>query len=101
MLSNQRAIQAITTWVNGVSKTLTVLQLDNYQGYDFKGSPGEVTYTLCDEVTITDDQGNTTTTTNGIVCGIVPLTWPLVDAWGQDDQPIFIFVAEQLNLTLV
>lgn len=101
MNQNQRAITPVTSWVNGESKTMTVLQLDNYAGYNFLNSPGYVTYTLCAEVQTDDGQGNITTITQGVVCGQVDLTWPLVEAWGMDDQPIFIFVAEQLNLTLV
>ena len=92
MNQNQRAIAPVTTWVNGESKTMTIIQLDNYAGYNFAGSPGYVTYTLCEEV-----DGNI----NGITCGNVDLNWPLVDAWGQDDQPIFNFVADQLNITLI
>lgn len=92
MNQNQRSIAPVTSWVNGESKTMSILQLDNYAGYNFSGSPGYVTYTLCAEVDYM---------TQGIVCGQVDLTWPLVDAWGQDDQPIFDFVAQQLNLQLI
>lgn len=101
MNTNQRAITPVTSWVNGASKTMTVLQLDNYAGYNFINSPGFVTYTLCEVVSVDDGEGNISTSTMGILCGQVNLTWPLVEAWGMDDQPIFVYVAEQLNLTLV
>ena len=33
--------------------------------------------------------------------GNVPLTYALVASWGADDQPIFDYVAQELQLTLV
>lgn len=96
MNTNQRAIAPVTTWINGENKTMTVLQLDNYSGYNFIDSPGFVTYTLCAEQGTAPDIYYA-----GVTSGVVYLTWPLVEAWGMDDQPIFVYVAEQLNLTLI
>lgn len=96
MNNNQRTIIPVTTWVNGETKTMSVLQLDNYSGYNFTDSPGFVTYTLCVEAGVAPD-----TYYEGVTGGVVYLTWPLVENWGTDDQPIFDYVAEELNIQLL
>ena len=96
MDTNQRAITPITTWVNGETKTMSVLQLDNYSGYNFTASPGFVTYTVCAEQGIAPDSYY-----EPVISGIVYLTWPLVENWGIDDQPIFDYVAGELNIQLL
>lgn len=101
MNSNQRAIAPVTSWINGENKTMTILMLDNYQGYNFIDSPGYVNYVLQAEVTTDDGQGNISTSIQGVVAGTVNLTWPLVENWGMDDQPIFDYVATELNLQLI
>lgn len=99
---NERLIQPIATWVNGQAKTLEVLRLDNYFQYDFLMCPGRVHYCLCEVVTVTDtdENGNTTTReeARSIIDGNVDLTWDLVNDWGEDDDIIFEYVLNELNL---
>lgn len=86
---NVKQITPITTWMYGETKTLTSIRLDHYQGYDFNGSPGYVSYTIL------DGDGN------GVLSGTVRLTWEIVETWGEDDTPIYNFVAETLQLEIV
>jgi len=103
MQKNEIAIQPITTWVNGETKTLTVLRLDNYFQYDFLMCPGRVHYCICEPFMqdVTDDEGNTEQVEQyrSIIDGNVDLPWSLIETWGQDDTPIFDYVLEQLQLT--
>lgn len=89
MEQNERAIQPLNIWQNGVSTTATIIRLDGYSGYNFVDNPGEAHYILMDE-----DK-------NSIVQGVVQLDWDTVADWGADDQVIFDYVAQQLNLVLI
>ena len=86
---NEREITPLNLWINGVSSTATIIKLDGYSGYNFVDSPGEAHYILTDS-----DK-------NSIVQGVVELDWQTVADWGADDQVIFDYVAQQLNLTLI
>jgi len=103
MQKNEIKIQPITTWVNGESKTLDVLRLDNYFQYDFLMCPGRVHYCICETYTSisTDDNGNQSQVDQyrSIIDGNVELPWSIVEDWGTDDTPIFDYVLQQLNLT--
>ena len=92
----------------------TVLRIDNFENYNFKGDPGDVNYTICayvvelgfDEVTgqpIPDGNGGQAFTIfkYPMQSGTLPLTDTVVSQWGSDDQIIFDYVAQQLNLTLI
>ena len=96
---NEIEISPITTWVNGVSKTLTLLRLDNYFQYDFLMCPGRVHYCLCEYNTFTDDNGVEQPNHISVIDGNVDLPWSLVETWGNDDTPIFDYVLQQLQLT--
>lgn len=102
---NERQIQPIQTWINGEVKTMEILRLDNYFQYDFLMSPGYVHYCLCSygEEQQTDIDGNPLTIAMKptIIDGNIPMTWQLIENWGQDDEPIFAHVLTTLNLTLV
>ena len=91
---NDRQIQPINLWVNGVSSTAEVITLDGYSGYNFVDSAGEVHYVLSSYDASTD-------TKVSIIQGVVQLSYDVVENWGTDDQPIFDYVAEQLNIELV
>jgi len=102
---NEREIQPIQTWVNGEVKTMIILRLDNYFQYDFLMNPGTVHYCLCgySEEQQTDIDGNTIDVINkpSIIDGNIQMNWPLIENWGTDDEPIFEYVRQQLNLIFV
>jgi hypothetical protein len=89
MNTNQRAIAPVTIWLNGVTSTATMLSLDGYSGYNFIDSPGQVHYNLLDA------DGNM------VLSGVTTLDWATVENWGSDDQPVFVYVAGELNITLL
>lgn len=91
-----------------------VLRIDSFGEYDFKSNPGIVHYTVCfysvqlgfDEVTgqpVPDGNGGQAFTIfkYPMKSGTLPLTDTVVSQWGSDDQIIFDYVAQQLNLTLI
>lgn len=102
---NEKEIQPIQTWVNGETKTMVILRIDNYFGYDFLMNPGYAHYCLCTyrEEEQTDYDGNTILVSikPTIIDGNIQLPWSLVENWGTDDQPIFDYVAQQLNITYI
>lgn len=92
----------------------TLLRIDNFESYNFKGEPGHVHYVICayvvelgfDEVTgnpVPDGQGGQAYTIfkYPMQSGSIELTDAVVSQWGADDQIIFDYVAQQLQLTLV
>lgn len=91
---NDRQIEPLNLWINGVSSTAEVLTLDGYSGYNFVDSAGEVHYVL-------SSYDATTDTKTSIIQGVIQLDYTVVENWGGDDQPIFNFVAQQLNLILL
>lgn len=101
LTNNAREITSINIWVNGINKQADVLTADNYFGYDFNGSVGEVFYSLQKYEIGTNADGNMFTMLIPIISGKVQLTTDVVNNWGSDDQIIFNYLAQQLNLTLV
>lgn len=94
---NQREIVPIQIWSDGTFYNVNVLTLTNYMGYDFISSAGQVQYSL-----VQWEQGVDGSIYESVIAqGNVPLTYALVAVWGADDQPIFDFVAQHLQLTLV
>ena len=92
--TNERAIAPVNLWVNGTSFTASIFSLNGYGGYNFIDSPGEVQWTMLAYDAVTD-------TKTQIMQGILPLTYALVENWGADDQPIFDYAAQELNITLL
>lgn len=91
-----------------------VLRIDNFESYDFKGDPGHVHYTIIDyvvELGFDDVTGLPIPDGNGgqaftifkypIQSGSLPLTSSVVNQWGADDQVIFDYVVQELQLKLV
>jgi len=102
LAQNEREITPVNLWVNGTSYTASVFALNGYAGYNFIDNPGQVQWAMMSYEETTDPEtGNVTVTKNQIMQGNTPLTYSLVESWGADDQPIFVYVAGQLNLTLV
>lgn len=94
---NQREIVPIDIWSDGAFYSVNVLRLSLYTGYDFVTSAGQVHYQLIEHVEDVDGS----IFDNVIAEGTVPLTYAVVDIWGTDDQPIFDFTAQHLQLILV
>lgn len=100
--ANARQIQSINTWKDGQSITIDYLTLTNYVQYDFKGNQGEVYYSLSIKKDILDDDGNIADVQMiPILSGTIQLTDSVTTQWGQDDQVIFNYVANQLNIVLI
>ena len=91
-----------------------VLRIETFNDYDFKGNAGDINYTICnyvvqlgfDEVTgkpVPDGNGGQAYTIfkYPMKSGTLPLTDTVVSQWGADDQVIFDYVAQELQLTLV
>lgn len=113
LAQNEREITPVITWVNGVEKPLQILQLDNFWGYNFDNFGGNVHYMLVNYALEPrlDENGDPVLDENGdpvfniiktpYADGTKELPIPLVQSWGANDQPIFDYVATELNLTLV
>jgi len=95
--ANQREISPVRIWSKGYIYQAKVLKLCLYTGYDFIASPVQVHYDLIQHEE--DVDGSIIETV--LAEGNVPLTYQLVANWGADDQPIFDYVAQELQLTLV
>lgn len=95
--ANQREITPVNIWSQGFTYQANVLKLCLYTGYDFIVSPGQVHYDLIQH----EEDINGSIIETVLAEGNVPLTYQLVANWGADDQPIFDYVAQELQLTLV
>lgn len=95
--ANQREITPVSIWSQGYTYQANVLKLCLYTGYDFIASPGQVHYDLIQHEE--DIDGSIIETI--LAEGNVSLTYTLVENWGINDQPIFDYVAQELQLTLV
>lgn len=90
-----------------------LLRIENYSGYDFYQSAGKVKYAICQyyEVVGYDADGKWIQRTDNtdqffiakkeIEIGELPLTIDIINQWGADDQIIFEYVAQQINVTLL
>lgn len=100
-MNNLKAIQPINVWINGTINEAQTITLDNYTGYDFKGNPGMVSWTLNAYTYTTDDNQQAVVGIRPLISGTVELTTAVVDSWGSSDQIIFDHVASVLNITLI
>ena len=113
LAQNEREINPIHTWVNGSEIQMQILRLDNFYGYNFENFGGYVHYLLVNyvETPQMDENGDPVVDGNGdpvytitktpLLDGRVELPEALVQSWGANDQPIFDYVALQLNLILI
>lgn len=92
LLNNEREIEPIPIWVIGEFKNSTILRLVNYSGYDFDQNAGDIYYELR---TVENDQSVL------ILNGTLKAELTLIQNWASDDQVIFDYVAEKINLILV
>lgn len=99
---NTRKINAINFWSKDGNKSADTILLYNFHGYNFDGTDSWVSYKLgtieTKEVTVEE----------GVIIeysfasyfeGSVPVPNGVVQAWGEDDEPIFDYVISTLNLT--
>lgn len=100
-MDNFRAIQPVNLWLDGTSQQAHVLTLDNYTGYDFKGNPGQISWTLNAYTYGVDENQQPVVGLQPLTSGRLELTTTVADTWGADDQVVFDFVAASLNLTLI
>jgi hypothetical protein len=88
-----------------------LVRISSFNGYDFENKPGYVDYTVCDyfirlayyedtQLPVLDDKGVQmyTICKIPIQTGTIDLTEDLVNQWGADDQIVFDYVIQQLNL---
>lgn len=87
--NNEREISPINTWVNGMVKSGNILMINAFISYDFLGGTSLISYSIVNE------------SRQAIAGGDVNIPFSVVNQWGADDQIIFDYVAQQLNLILV
>lgn len=87
MLQNEKQISPVSIWVFGEDKIADILRLVVFTGYDFLGNSGQVSFELRNDLEL-------------IFNGAVEIPDAIIQQWGADDQIIFDYVAQQLNLTL-
>ena len=98
---NFREIQPISIWSDGQIVQINAISADVYYGYNFIDNYGGVDYSLQLAVEQTDADGSVTTITTRYITGKVDIDKTTADQWGQDDQIIFEYIADKLNLILI
>lgn len=90
---NTRNIQPVEFWTPEGNQSAGEILLYNFHGYNFDGTDSVVSYKI----------GNTAETGKwtSLSEGSVKLPDEVVQAWGEDDEPIFDYVIAQLGLTEV
>lgn len=99
---NTRKINPINFWSKDGDKLADTILLYNFHGYNFDGTTSWVSYKLGTiEVTEQETEGEVVRTERFISYfeGSIPMPNTVVQAWGQEDEPIFDFVISELNLT--
>ena len=86
---NYRNIAPVGFWSPEGEKEAVRIMLYNFHNYNFNGSDSYVSYKLQmeDEVSLHE--------------GSVAIPDTIVQAWGEDDEPIFDYVISQLGLTKI
>lgn len=90
---NTRDIQPVSFWSPTGNQDANKIMLYNFHGYNFDGSESVVSYKLG----FFNEEEKWTSLSEGSVM----LPNDVVQAWGADDEPIFDYVIQQLNLTEV
>lgn len=88
---NTRNIEPVEFWTPEGNKSAGEILLYNFHGYNFDGTDSIVSYKIGN----TDEGGKWTSLSEGSVF----LPDDIVQAWGEDDEPIFDYVIAELNLT--
>lgn len=98
---NIKPIIPISFWQNGNIIEANHVMLYNFHGYDFNGMPSSVSYKLLLLVRTPDADGDDIAEAEyvSVYENSVQLPYEVVSVWGEDDQIIWDYVFEQLNLT--
>lgn len=92
---NTRKITPINFWSKEGDKSADTILLYNFHGYNFDGTDSWVSYRLGVIEQLEED----TVRFVAYFEGSVPVPNGIVQAWGEDDEPIFSHVISTLNLT--
>lgn len=85
-MENLISITPVTGWYNGSNKTMSKIRFERLTGYHFDNNGARVNYALLD-----DDEET-------ITGGGIAIPAEVFNAWTTDDNIIFNYVLEQLNL---
>lgn len=101
-----RQIEEVTSWTEEGYKSADHIQLYNFHNYNFDASDSSiVSYRLflmeTESVTGPDGQSTDRQVKRVLTEGSVKVPDTIVQAWGEDDEPIFDHVIEELGLTKV
>lgn len=91
---NKRKIQTLSFWTTSGVKQADHFMLYNFHRYNFDGSPSMVSYKLG----YLEQVGENPEYFVSLYEGTVSLPDAVVQEWGADDEPIFDYVKEELNL---
>lgn len=91
-------IKPINIWEGGKYKTVDQLGVYNFHGYNFDGTDSMVSYRLGVTETSEGSDGSEIKSFVSYSEGSVSVPDSIVQAWGQDDDPIVAFVLTSLNL---
>lgn len=95
---NKREIEPVSFWTFDGTKEATHILLYNFHQYNFDGSDSVVSYKLGYVDEVVDEDGVEYERWVSLTEGSVKLPNSLVQSWGSDDEPIFDYVVEELNL---
>lgn len=96
-MANTRQIEPTTIWSPSGNRVAIYLGLINFFDYRFDNQGGTATYTL---LGMQDNPDGIQTAVDLYTANIV-IPSEIVQQWGESDEIIFIYVASQLNLTLI
>lgn len=98
---NARKIQQVNFWKQTGAATADHILLYNFHGYNFDGSDSVVSYKLgfIELVDFVGEDGGQVERWTSLYEGSVMLPNEVVQNWGEDDEPIFDYVIQELNLT--
>ena len=95
---NKREIEPVSFWTFDGTKEATHILLYNFHQYNFDGSDSVVSYKLGYVDEVVDEDGVEYERWVSLTEGSVKLPNSLVQSWGSNDEPIFDYVVEELNL---
>ena len=96
-MANTRQIEPTLIWSPSGNSEATFLGLIDFFNYHFDGGGGTATYTLIGMV----DNGDGVPTATELYVANIGIPSEIVQQWGASDEIVFIYVANQLGLTLV
>lgn len=96
-MANTRQIEPTLVWSPSGNNIATYLGLINFFDYHFDSGGGIATYSLIGM----QDNADGIPTAVDLYVGNIVIPSEIVQQWGASDEIVFIYVANQLNLTLV